>query len=97
MGPGGQSHIHKGTGLISDAFDEHALARLPGETAIGHIRRELPDWDCRDLANGLAGLARSLTDQPWLTRAVPPPTGPPSTVRHTGPATATNATEGRSR
>ncbi len=34
---GTQSHIHKGTGLVADAFGD-ALGRLPGETALGHIR-----------------------------------------------------------
>ncbi len=32
------AHIHKGTGLVSDAFDEAILARLSGSTAIGHLR-----------------------------------------------------------
>jgi amidophosphoribosyltransferase len=32
------SHIHKGTGLVAEAFGGEALGRLPGETALGHIR-----------------------------------------------------------
>lgn len=36
---------------------------------VERIHRDLPDWDCRDLATGLAGLAKTLTDQPWLSRA----------------------------
>jgi amidophosphoribosyltransferase len=32
------SHVHKAPGLVSDAFDEGTLARLPGSTALGHIR-----------------------------------------------------------
>lgn len=39
---GSDSHsrtlIHKGTGLVSDAFSEHQLDDLGGELAIGHIR-----------------------------------------------------------
>ncbi len=32
------THIHKGMGLVSDAFDETALAALQGTMALGHIR-----------------------------------------------------------
>ncbi|MBA4159495.1 MAG: amidophosphoribosyltransferase [Gemmatimonadetes bacterium] len=32
------SHIHRATGLVSDAFNEPLLAGLTGATAIGHIR-----------------------------------------------------------
>jgi amidophosphoribosyltransferase len=35
---GSPSHIHRGTGLVSDAFGESILAGLRGTTAIGHIR-----------------------------------------------------------
>ncbi|MEX2583330.1 MAG: amidophosphoribosyltransferase [Gemmatimonadota bacterium] len=35
---GGQSLIHKGTGLVADAFNEQSLAKLAGETALGHLR-----------------------------------------------------------
>ncbi len=35
--PGGTS-IHRGTGLVSDVFDERRLEVLRGSTAIGHIR-----------------------------------------------------------
>ena len=34
----GARRIHKGTGLVSDAFDEARAAGAPGDTAIGHIR-----------------------------------------------------------
>lgn len=34
----GSAHIHKGTGLVSDAFDEAKLRELRGPTALGHIR-----------------------------------------------------------
>ncbi|MEX0912257.1 MAG: amidophosphoribosyltransferase, partial [Gemmatimonadota bacterium] len=34
----GQSRIHKGTGLVADAFKEQDLAQLPGDTSVGHIR-----------------------------------------------------------
>jgi len=32
------SLVHKGTGLVADAFDEQSLAKLVGDTAIGHLR-----------------------------------------------------------
>jgi amidophosphoribosyltransferase len=35
---GGASRIHKGTGLVSDAFEERELAGLNGDVALGHIR-----------------------------------------------------------
>ncbi len=34
----GGTLIHKGTGLVSDAFDEPTLNRLKGSTAMGHLR-----------------------------------------------------------
>ena len=34
----GGSRVHKGTGLVSEAFDEVRLQELSGDTAIGHIR-----------------------------------------------------------
>ncbi|HET7273661.1 MAG TPA: amidophosphoribosyltransferase, partial [Longimicrobiaceae bacterium] len=34
----GGTRIHKGTGLVSDAFDEATLAKLKGSTAMGHLR-----------------------------------------------------------
>jgi amidophosphoribosyltransferase len=34
----GDTRIHKGTGLVSDAFDQQRLASLPGTSAIAHIR-----------------------------------------------------------
>jgi amidophosphoribosyltransferase len=34
----GRSHIHKGTGLVADAFGEQVLEALVGDTSIGHIR-----------------------------------------------------------
>lgn len=34
----GRTSIHKGTGLVSDAFNEQSLSRLHGHTALGHIR-----------------------------------------------------------
>lgn len=36
-GPDG-SRLHRGAGLVSDAFDEDTLDRLPGDTALGHLR-----------------------------------------------------------
>src|SRR5207247_5660011 len=36
--PLGEFHGHKGLGLVSDVFDEVALARLSGTLAIGHNR-----------------------------------------------------------
>ncbi len=34
----GRMHVHKGSGLVADVFDEAALRRLPGSVAIGHVR-----------------------------------------------------------
>ncbi len=34
----GQASIHKGLGLVADAFDADTLQRLPGSAAIGHVR-----------------------------------------------------------
>src|SRR5512138_2678976 len=34
----GRLRRHVAMGLVSDAFDRDALARLPGRTAIGHVR-----------------------------------------------------------
>jgi amidophosphoribosyltransferase len=34
----GESHRHRASGLVSDAFGEGVLAGLPGELALGHIR-----------------------------------------------------------
>jgi len=31
-------HIHKELGLVTDVFDAAALAKLPGDSAIGHVR-----------------------------------------------------------
>jgi amidophosphoribosyltransferase len=36
--PDGGAHVHKGTGLVADAFSESTLRRLRGTTAVGHIR-----------------------------------------------------------
>ncbi len=33
-----ESRIHKGTGLVSDAFTEQAFERLTGDSALGHLR-----------------------------------------------------------
>jgi amidophosphoribosyltransferase len=34
----GQIHLHKSMGLVADIFGAEALARLPGDVAIGHTR-----------------------------------------------------------
>ncbi|MEX2209252.1 MAG: amidophosphoribosyltransferase [Myxococcota bacterium] len=34
----GESHIHKGMGLVADVFSQKVLASLPGRIAIGHVR-----------------------------------------------------------
>ncbi len=34
----GSARLHKGTGLVAEAFDEQKLSQLPGSTAIGHLR-----------------------------------------------------------
>jgi amidophosphoribosyltransferase len=34
----GSTHAHKAMGLVADAFDDSALAGLPGSTALGHTR-----------------------------------------------------------
>src|SRR5439155_24556131 len=36
--PGGRLRRHVAMGLVSDTFNRDALARLPGDTAIGHVR-----------------------------------------------------------
>jgi amidophosphoribosyltransferase len=33
-----ESHIHRGTGLVAEAFGPDVLGRLRGDTAVGHIR-----------------------------------------------------------
>ncbi|CAN5445307.1 amidophosphoribosyltransferase [soil metagenome] len=35
---GTRVNLHKGQGLVSEVFNEKALAELPGRTAIGHVR-----------------------------------------------------------
>jgi amidophosphoribosyltransferase len=35
---GGESHIHKGMGLVADIFSQDVLGGLPGRIAIGHVR-----------------------------------------------------------
>ena len=35
---GNRINVHKGQGLVADVFDEHALNRLQGRSAIGHVR-----------------------------------------------------------
>lgn len=35
---GAALHAHRGLGLVADVFGAEALARLPGEAAIGHVR-----------------------------------------------------------
>jgi amidophosphoribosyltransferase len=34
----GEAQYHKGAGLVSEIFDAEILGRLPGRTAIGHVR-----------------------------------------------------------
>jgi len=34
----GRARIHKGAGLVSDVFGSAELAKLPGRTALGHVR-----------------------------------------------------------
>ena len=36
--PSGSLRVHKGAGLVKDVFTESALAGLPGDTCIGHVR-----------------------------------------------------------
>ncbi|MGH7659262.1 MAG: amidophosphoribosyltransferase, partial [Gemmatimonadales bacterium] len=36
--PSGESHSHRGMGLVSENFDKDILAALPGDTAVGHTR-----------------------------------------------------------
>ena len=36
--PAGSLRVHKGAGLVKDVFSESALAGLPGDTCIGHVR-----------------------------------------------------------
>lgn len=35
---GGAAKVHKSAGLVSEIFDREALADLPGDTAVGHVR-----------------------------------------------------------
>jgi amidophosphoribosyltransferase len=35
---GGEHHVHRAMGLVSEVFNERSLARLPGRHAIGHVR-----------------------------------------------------------
>ena len=35
---GTDAKVHKGAGLVSEIFDREALAELPGDTAVGHVR-----------------------------------------------------------
>jgi amidophosphoribosyltransferase len=35
---GGEHHLYRAMGLVSDVFNEKILARLPGRHAIGHVR-----------------------------------------------------------
>jgi amidophosphoribosyltransferase len=35
---GGVARLHKAPGLVVDSFDNETLARLPGSTALGHVR-----------------------------------------------------------
>jgi amidophosphoribosyltransferase len=34
----GEARSHRGMGLVSEAFDDEILARLPGSVALGHVR-----------------------------------------------------------
>jgi amidophosphoribosyltransferase len=38
MGDDGVPRVHKGMGLVSEVFDSARLARMPGSTAVGHVR-----------------------------------------------------------
>jgi len=35
---GGESHLHKGMGLVAEIFSQDVLQKLPGRIAIGHVR-----------------------------------------------------------
>src|SRR5262245_45768188 len=35
---GGEIHVEREMGYVADVFDEARLSRLPGRTAIGHVR-----------------------------------------------------------
>ena len=35
---GGEHHAHRGMGLVADVFTERTLQKLPGRSAIGHVR-----------------------------------------------------------
>jgi amidophosphoribosyltransferase len=35
---GGRLHAHRTMGLVADAFDQATIAKLPGKSAIGHVR-----------------------------------------------------------
>lgn len=46
---GSTLHVHKELGLVTDVFDQAALARLPGRAAIGHVRYGTKD--CKGVKN----------------------------------------------
>src|SRR5437016_5391988 len=54
-------HLHKAMGLVADVFDQHALAALPGSSAIGHTRYSTAGQS--NLANAQPMVARTTAGQ----------------------------------
>jgi len=58
---GVRMHLHKAMGLVADIFDQHALAALPGSSAIGHTRYSTAGQS--NLANAQPMVARTTAGQ----------------------------------
>ena len=58
---GRQMHLHKAMGLVADVFDQEAIARLPGASAIGHTRYSTAGHS--NLANAQPMVARTTVGQ----------------------------------
>src|SRR5437870_5156210 len=54
-------YLHKAMGLVADIFDQHALAALPGSSAIGHTRYSTAGQS--NLANAQPMVARTTAGQ----------------------------------
>jgi UDP-glucose 4-epimerase len=44
---------------------------LPPSLGVQRIRRDLPEWECRELTAGIADMVATLRDNPWLTAVAP--------------------------
>ena len=58
---GGESHLHKGMGLVAEIFSQDELTKLPGRIAIGHVRYSTAgSSNLRDAQPFLANMGRSV-------------------------------------